>query len=102
MRSTVRFAAVPLVLLTSAFVAGMATSAFGADGPSIFDDTRPPAQRDSTANKSANPKVSKPTTTAQATPAKASIPDAGSLSAAERLIQDLLGNDLKSASPEVR
>src|SRR5258706_393538 len=97
-----RFTAIPLVLLTGALVAGMATSSFGADGPSIFDDARRPAQRDSTTSKSANPKVSKPAATTQAALAKASIPDAASLSAAERLIQDLLGNDLKSASPEIR
>src|SRR5258706_2404444 len=96
-----RFTAIPLVLLTGALVAGMATSSFGADGPSIFDDARRPAQRDSTTSKSANPKVSKPAATTQAALAKASIPDAASLSAAERLIQDLLGNDLKSAWPEV-
>src|SRR5258706_6473217 len=102
MKSTVRVAAIPLVLLTGAFVAGMATFSYGADGPSIFDGARPPAQRDSTANISADPKVSKPAATTQAVPAQASIPHAESLSAAERLIQDLLGNDLKSASPEVR
>jgi hypothetical protein len=95
---------------------GAAAIVRAAGEPSIFDDTTPPAHRNSTtvekpAHRVASnppaentPAAEAPTDSRVANPpavAKLPAPDAKSLAGAERLIQELLGKDA-NGSPEIR
>jgi hypothetical protein len=73
-----------------------------ADGPSIFDETQPPAQRDSTQNKATDQRASKPSAGDGPTSVKSPVPDAASLAAADRMIEEVLGKDLQGSSPKAR